>query len=465
MRTIALSLGALVIGGLFGGPAARAQIQQETTIPSESARLEQMVAPIALYPDTLLMQVLMAATYPLEVVEADRLARQNAGTSADAVEASLADLDWDPSVKALVGYPEVLKMMSENLDWTRDLGEAFLRDQAGLLDTVQRMRQRARDAGTLATTPEQVVTTRSDQIIVVEPVQPSVVYVPSYSPLYVYGGWSYPQWCYPRLYRWWPRSGFSFSLGFGNWGGWGSWFWGRPDWRWGGSSICVDVDLYNRFNRRHGFHWSEHDLAVRDRGNYGSWTHHPEHRRGVAYRDPQVAKGFGQSPRVHRDEARGFARPEIDRRHDAAVGKSFERSSRERFEPQRRFETPRVEPRVDKLERHGKSEPRGDFEQRARVEHRPKVEPSVVPPSVERHAPQVRSFAAPKHEAPRVERRAPEARRAPEPKAAPAPRLQQQSEAFRARPSERAAAPGRGRERVPSSGDDGRENGNSRRGK
>lgn len=125
------------------------------------------------------MQVLTAATHPLDGVEAERLARDNAGSQPEAVQASLANRGWDQRVKALVGYSDVLSMMSENLDWTRDLGEAFLRDQAGLLDAVQRMRQRARDAGTLTTTPEQVVGVRQDQIIVVEPASPSVVYVPA----------------------------------------------------------------------------------------------------------------------------------------------------------------------------------------------------------------------------------------------------------------------------------------------
>ena len=139
-------------------------------------------------------------------------------------------------------------MMSENLDWTRDLGDAFLGQQAALLDAVQRMRQRARDAGTLATTPEQTVTVREDRIIVIEPAT-TVVYVPTYSPYYVYRGWSCPHWYYPRLYGWWPNYGFSFSVGYGSWAGWGSWFWGRPHWHWGGSSVYVDVDRYNRFNR------------------------------------------------------------------------------------------------------------------------------------------------------------------------------------------------------------------------
>jgi hypothetical protein len=327
MKTIALC--ALVIGGLIISPAARAQIQ-ETTVLSEAARLDQIVAPVALYPDTVLTQVFMAATYPLEVVEADRFARDNPRLSAEAAEASLRDRNWDPSVKALVAYPEVLKMMSENLQWTRDLGDAFLSREAALFDAVQRMRQRARDAGTLTTTTEQTVTVRPDRIIVVEPANPAVVYVPIYSPYWAYSGWYQPSWYYPSLYGWWPRSGFSFSIGFG-WGNWGASFWGYPSWSWGGSSVYVDVNRYNSFNRRSGYAWSDRDLVTADRGDWGTWRHDSLHRRGVRYSNSNLNTRFGQT---------------------APVVQAPNRFDSSRVEPSRvdkpRFEQPRTaQPRVE----------------------------------------------------------------------------------------------------------------------
>jgi hypothetical protein len=348
MKTIALC--ALVIVGLVTGPAARAQIQ-ETTVLSEAERLDQIVAPVALYPDTVLTQVFMAATYPLEVVEADRFARDNPRLSAEAAEAALRDRNWDPSVKALVAYPDVLKMMSENLQWTRDLGDAFLTREAALFDAVQRMRQRARDAGTLTTTTEQVVTVRPDRIIVVEPANPSVVYVPTYSPYWAYSGWYQPSWYYPSLYGWWPHSGFSFSIGFG-WGNWGSWFWGYPSWHWGGSSVFVDVDRYNRFNRRSGYRWSERDLLVRDRGDWGTWRHDSRHRRGVRYSDSSLNTRFGQRAPIRTapvvQAPSRIEQPRVEKPRFEQSRLSEPRLARPRFDD-RRIESQWItQPRVEK---------------------------------------------------------------------------------------------------------------------
>jgi Protein of unknown function (DUF3300) len=406
MKTIALTVCAFVIGGVMGCPTARAQVlQEETTVLADSTRLEQIVAPIALYPDSLLMQVLMAATYPVEVVEAERLARDNGGLSAEVAQGSLAARDWDPSVKALIGYPDVLKMMSENLDWTRDLGDAFLGQQAALLDAVQRMRQRARDAGTLATTPEQTVTVREDRIIAIEPAT-TVVYVPTYSPYYAYRGWSCPHWYYPRLYSWWPNYGFSFSVGYGFWSGWGSWFWGRPYWHWGGSSVYVDVDRYNRFNRHHGYHWTDRDALVRDRGDWGSWRHRPEHRRGVRYRDPQVAREFARAERSPRIEAPAFERSRIDRRPSRQPDREFQALPAQKSVPAQRSEPRRAE------------QPRFERQQPSRVEQQ----------RVERRAAPARPELAPKTvPAQRAEPRRETIRPPASPRPAPSPRVEQKS--------------------------------------
>ena len=180
-----------------------------------TAQLEQIVAPIALYPDVLLSQVLMASTYPLEVVEAHRFVQANPKLAGDELEAALKDKDWDPSVKSMCGFPDLLARMNDNLDWLRDLGDAFLAQEPELMDAVQQMRRTAFDAGTLKTTKEQAVR-EEDDYIVIEPASPEVIYVPVYYPTYVYGGWGYPWWYYPRLYVGPPpgRPYFFFHVGF-----------------------------------------------------------------------------------------------------------------------------------------------------------------------------------------------------------------------------------------------------------
>ena len=161
-------------------------------------QLDQLVAPIALYPDSLIAQILMAATYPLEVVEADRWLRNaaNAALTGGALTAALQQLPWDPSVKSLVPFREVLHLMNANLDWTEQLGDAFLAGQADVMDAVQRLRLRARAAGSLASTPQQTVSTE-DQEVTIEPANPDVLYLPVYNPWCAYGAWPYPD--YPPL--------------------------------------------------------------------------------------------------------------------------------------------------------------------------------------------------------------------------------------------------------------------------
>ena len=140
-----------------------------------------MVAPVALYPDPLLMQILIASTYPLEVVEADRWRRQHADLKGDALDKALEERDWDPSVEGLTEFPDLLKRMSENLDWTKDVGDAFLAQKDQVFEAVQRMRRRAQEAGTLQTTKEQTIV-KEKETIVIQPADPQVVYVPTYPP-------------------------------------------------------------------------------------------------------------------------------------------------------------------------------------------------------------------------------------------------------------------------------------------
>ncbi len=263
-------------------------------------RLEEIAAPIALYPDSLLMQVFMAATYPLEVIEADRWLRKQS-LSGDALDEALKAQDWDASVKSLCTLPDVLSKMSENLDWTRDMGDAFLEHQSELLDAVQRLRGKAHDAGNLKTTQEQTVTVQQDQIIVIESANPEVIYVPTYSPTVVYGTWPYTTVYYAPLYAP-PPPGYR-ALAFTAGVVVGAALWGNCNWGWGHSDVNINVNRYNNFNRNTNNNFRN----VSD----NRWQHNPEHRKGVNYRDRDTARRFGAGEgrdRVSRGEARGFDR-------------------------------------------------------------------------------------------------------------------------------------------------------------
>ncbi|MGE5170176.1 MAG: DUF3300 domain-containing protein [Rudaea sp.] len=247
--------------------------------------LDQLLAPVALYPDQLLAQVLMAATYPLEVVQAARFVQQNPSLAGDALDEAVAQRNWDPSVQSLTAFPQVLAMMNENLEWTERLGDAVLADQQRVMDTVQRLRQRAEATGSLRTTEQQIVTVEPD-VVVIAPAQPDVIYVPVYDPLVVYGPWwapAYPPWFWypPPIYGYpiGPVFGIGVVFGIGHVVSHHHWGWAHPDWH--GRHIEVDAHD-NRFWNRPG----------RRPPPSGTWQHSPEHRRGVAYPDPITRDRF-----------------------------------------------------------------------------------------------------------------------------------------------------------------------------
>ncbi len=256
--------------------------------------LDQMLAPIALYPDSLLAQVLMASAYPLEVVQADRWVKQNQNLKGEQLNAALDKMGWDLSVKALVPFPQVLSMMSEQLDWTSKLGEAFLAQQAEVMDTVQKLRTKARDQGNLNTTKEQKVVVQ-DQVIVIEPANPTVVYVPTYNPTVVYGSWWYP--AYPP-YPYYPVGaavttgllGFAAGVAVGAaWNnGWGHWNWGNHD-------VNVNVNRSANINRNQVTQF-----------NTRNWQAEAGHRKGVAYRNEANRQRYGQAGVGSADNRRDF---------------------------------------------------------------------------------------------------------------------------------------------------------------
>jgi hypothetical protein len=275
-------------------------------------RLDQLVAPIALDPDPVVAQVLMAATYPLEVVEAARWMQAHPGLNGAKLEEALRDQDWDASVKSLCGFPDLLQRMDDDLGWLRDLGDASLSQRADVMDAVQRMRRRALDAGHLKTSPEMTVTETVDRIVIIEPPATEVVYVPTWYCCGVYGPWSPWWWWYPVYFAPPPPAGPVFFFGVGV--PWRFGMWGSCDWGWHRSMVEVNVVAHDRFVQR----TFVDPRAALLRANAATaatvaWKHDPLHRRGATYRNAAVAQRF-QSPNARpappgRDEIRGRTTP------------------------------------------------------------------------------------------------------------------------------------------------------------
>ena len=360
IRVVIVWLLVITLAAPVGLPAQTtgegAPAEQKYTYSQE--QLDQLLAPIALYPDTLLSQILMASTYPLEVVEADRWLKKNPNLSGDRLDDALKEKPWDVSVKSLCHFPRVLDMMSEKLDETQSLGEAFLGQQDQVMDTIQNLRAKAQAQGNLATTDKQKVIVQ-DRYISVEPVTPDVVYVPAYDPCWVYGPWWWPV-CAP-LWFWWP--GIVVGAGF---------FWWPP-------FFIGPIDFWC------GFFWPRHRLFVnfnkavvvsrvgitRLHGGVEVWQHNPIHRRGVAYRNPVTARQFGQVPRPGveaRRSFRGFA-PERGARGMGVERGRPEGTTAPRFQQRGEFRTPgpqRVEqPRANPFEGFGHTAPEvGQYSER-----------------------------------------------------------------------------------------------------
>lgn len=271
--------------------------------------LDQILAPIALYPDSLITQILMASTYPLEVVQAEHWAKQNKDMKGDALAKALEAQPWDPSVKSLVNFPQVLTMMNEKLDWTQKLGDAFLAQQKEVMATVQTLRAKAQAAGNLKTTKEQVVRVEKE-IIIIESASPQVVYVPTYNPTIIYGSWWYP--AYPPYYYYPPgyvaAPYVAFSTGVAVGVAWG-YAWGHANWH-GGD---VDIDINRNTNINNNIDRGKYATQYKGKGQagQGNWQHDAGHRGGVAYRDQGTAqkysRGTGSEAAKSREAYRGRA--------------------------------------------------------------------------------------------------------------------------------------------------------------
>jgi Protein of unknown function (DUF3300)/Chaperone of endosialidase len=287
-----LVLVSLVLLNLTSPPAsaqevAADQVSQQQQPLLDAGQLDQLVAPIALYPDPLLAQVLMASTYPLEVVQADRFAKANKKLKGDKLKEALTKQDWDDSVKELVSTPTVLATMSDQLDWTQKLGDAVLAQQADVMDAIQRLRAKAQANGKLETTKQQTVTVKQEadqQVVEIEPASPDVVYVPYYDPAVVYGEWSYPD--YPPYY-YPPPSGYIVGGAIATGLAWGAAYAvGREIWNdnidWNGGDINIDVDRNIDIDR---------NVDI-DRNK---WQHDSNHRRGVKYNNDAVRNKFAKA--------------------------------------------------------------------------------------------------------------------------------------------------------------------------
>jgi uncharacterized protein DUF3300 len=275
---------------LLDAQAPSSSSQSADLIPAD--QLDSLVAPIALYPDPLLAQVLAASTYPLEIMQLQQWLSRNSGLKGKALVDAAEKQPWDPSVQAMAVLPDVVKRLADDIQWTTDLGNAFLAQQSDVMNAVQRMRQKAEAKGTLKSTEQQVVKTEvveNKSVVVIEPSSPDVVYVPSYDPTVVWGAPAYP---YPPIY--YPPAGYyaagaaiSFGLGVAVGAAWGGgWGWNAG---WGGNNI--NINNFNNFNR---------NANINRAGNInrtGNWQHNPQHRGGTPYRNSATAQRYGGTAR------------------------------------------------------------------------------------------------------------------------------------------------------------------------
>lgn len=297
----------------FGRPQAQPAPSAQPAAGNQllsADQLDSLVAPLALYPDPVLSQVLVASTYPLEIVEADRWYKQNTGLKGQTLIDAAAKQPWDASIQALVALPDLLQQLDQNINWTTDVGNAFLAQESDVMAAVQRMRQKAQQNGKLQSTPQQTVSSVSEgggTYIEIQPANPQVVYVPQYDPAYIWGPaayYPYPAYYYPHPLAYGAISfGAGFAIGalWSNGGGWG---W-RPGW--GSHNVVVNNNFFTRNNFNHI-----------NTGN-GVWAHNATHRQGVPYRNAGVAnrynnmnvnRGGGNNINVNRGNQ--FNRPTVN---------------------------------------------------------------------------------------------------------------------------------------------------------
>jgi Protein of unknown function (DUF3300) len=293
----ALAASLVLLAGTWGAPSAVAQPsspqQQPAAQPLSAQQLDQLVAPIALYPDNLLGQILTASTYPLETVMAARWSAANSGVKGQQLEDAMQQQSWDPAIKALTAVPQVLAMMNDKLDWTQALGDAYLSQPNEVAAAIQRLRLKAQATGNLQASSQQrirrvrapepiIIDGRPEpEYIVIEPVDPAIVYVPIYDPYVVYGPWAYPAY---RPFYWYPPGYVAVGvIGFGAPFVVGAALWAHYNWE--SRHVDINVVNYNKFN---------HTNIVNNAANL-TWQHDPLHRGNIPYNNAALQQKFGKA--------------------------------------------------------------------------------------------------------------------------------------------------------------------------
>ena len=281
-------------------PTYSVALAQETTtqpaLPGEQApkipndQLDSLVAPIALYPDPLLSQTLVASTYPLEIVQLQQWLGKNENLKGKALADAVEKQPWDPSIQSMAIVPDVVKQLGDNIAWTSQLGDAFLSQESDVMDAVQRMRTKAESAGTLKTSEQQTVETQQVEgksVVVIQPSNPEVVYVPSYNPTVVYGApaYPYPSMYYPPYGAYAAGAALSFGVGVAVGAIWGNGGWGYGC-GWGNNNVNVNV------NNKYVNHYNKNNVNNKI-GNNSNWQHNPQHRGGAPYPNRQTANKYG----------------------------------------------------------------------------------------------------------------------------------------------------------------------------
>ena len=262
--------------------------EQAPKIPND--QLDSLVAPIALYPDPLLSQTLVASTYPLEIVQLQQWMEKNENLKGKALADAVEKQPWDPSIQSMAIVPDVVKQLGDNIAWTSQLGDAFLSQESDVMDAVQRMRTKAESAGTLKTSEQQVVETQQVEgksVVVIQPSNPDVVYVPSYNPTVVYGqpAYPYPSMYYPPYGAYAAGAALSFGVGVAVGSIWGNGGWGYGC-GWGNNNVNVNV------NNKYVNHYNKNNVNNKI-GNNSNWQHNPQHRGGAPYPNRQTANKYG----------------------------------------------------------------------------------------------------------------------------------------------------------------------------
>ena len=303
-KAIALTCAVLLISGgstLCAGEPLHAALPQEESAALPNEQLDSLVAPIALYPDPLLAQTLVASTYPLELIQLQQWLAKNPALKDKALADAVQKQNWDPSIQAMAAFPDLVKRLAENIAWTTDLGNAFLAQQNDVMDAVQRMRAKAKSNGNLKSSKQQKVETKvvdNKSVVVIEPASTEVVYIPSYNPTVVYGAAPYP---YPPVT--YPPPGYaaagmalSFGVGVAMGAAWGG-GWGYHS-GWGGNNnvyINHNNTYVNNSNRQNFNNQSINRSAKV--GGSNSWQHNPQHRGGAPYPNPNMANRYGGTAR------------------------------------------------------------------------------------------------------------------------------------------------------------------------